>query len=226
MQSHPPYILIIEPGSNPIDAVSAIDPRITPESATIISIQPDGTSIKIEQIKDLRRSLQFTGSSGRVIIFHSFELATLEAQNALLKILEDLSEVHSFFLCTTRCDAVIPTIRSRCLIGARPSQKDAIISEEMNKVISEIEQGNCTSILGSPVVQATSLEAAREILVSCIAVLQPKIRSGDMWAVHAVQYAFEILSLSRSNNLNAQMSIDAWIIKAATTSQNRTILKK
>jgi len=53
---------------------------------------------------------------GRVMIVHGADLLGEEAANALLKTLEEPPDEARILLTTARPDAVLPTIRSRCMI--------------------------------------------------------------------------------------------------------------
>lgn len=67
--------------------------------------------VKIEQAKDIKKSLAFTSNNSRAFIF--FGLMTNEAQNSLLKIIEE-SEGTFFIFYSQKKDDYLPTILSRC----------------------------------------------------------------------------------------------------------------
>lgn len=80
-------------------------------------ITPEGQSISIEAIREL---LQFTKlkiasseSVQRVIVIAEAPLMTTEAQNALLKLLEEPPEGTLFILTANNAQRLLPTIRSR-----------------------------------------------------------------------------------------------------------------
>lgn len=76
------------------------------------------TSIGIEQIRDLQRKicLKPFNSSSKIAIIHPGELLTLEAQNALLKTLEETGETTILILTAGQKEALLPTVVSRCQI--------------------------------------------------------------------------------------------------------------
>lgn len=79
----------------------------------------EGKSIPIESIRELQRfiSLKIPGSEvhkiSRIIIIEDAHLLTTEAQNALLKTLEEPPESTLLVLTATSIDALLPTIQSR-----------------------------------------------------------------------------------------------------------------
>ena len=80
------------------------------------SLQPDGTTIKIDQIRALQPQLVLRSFAGRgkVCLIDSAELMTHEAANALLKTLEEPTAGTLIILISSRPEGLLATIRSRC----------------------------------------------------------------------------------------------------------------
>lgn len=81
-------------------------------------IAPTGQSISIEAIRELLSytKLKITNQQSgikRVIIIDDAQTMTTEAQNALLKLLEEPPEGTLFLLTTSNLHSLLPTIRSR-----------------------------------------------------------------------------------------------------------------
>ncbi len=81
-----------------------------------LSIQPEGQNIRIDQIKDLNRSLSFAPVSGdyRVSVIHQAESMTDEAANSFLKTLEEPPPGNILILKVAEPLDLLPTIVSRC----------------------------------------------------------------------------------------------------------------
>jgi DNA polymerase-3 subunit delta' len=81
-------------------------------------VRAEGTSIKIDQIRELQREAALSPVEGRwrVYIVRQMELATTEAANCLLKTLEEPPARVILILTTSDQDALLPTIVSRCQI--------------------------------------------------------------------------------------------------------------
>ncbi len=79
-------------------------------------IEPDGRSVKIDQIRDLRKQIALKPFSGsrHIVIIHQADRMTTEAQNALLKSLEEPEGGTVFFLVTEQQGTMLQTIVSRC----------------------------------------------------------------------------------------------------------------
>ncbi len=86
-------------------------------------IEPDGLRLKIDQVRALQHDLALSPIEGkfRVAIFDQFELATTEAQNALLKTLEEPPSYAVLVVLAADPELLLPTIVSRCqLLTLRP----------------------------------------------------------------------------------------------------------
>ena len=83
-----------------------------------LEIKPDGTSIKIEQIRELQKRIQEKPiiSNKKVYIIDDADLMTKEAQNCLLKTLEEPPEFATIILIGSNENAFLTTIKSRCMI--------------------------------------------------------------------------------------------------------------
>jgi DNA polymerase-3 subunit delta' len=79
-------------------------------------IEPDGAHVKIDQVRALQHDLSLRPVEGRyrVAIFDQFEVATIEAQNALLKTLEEPPDYVVLIVLASDPELLLPTIVSRC----------------------------------------------------------------------------------------------------------------
>jgi len=84
----------------------------------VVLVEPDGLSIKIEQVRDVVREIAGRPFEGRAraFVLDEAHLVTEQAQNALLKSLEEPAPTSHVFLVTASPQALLPTIRSRCQV--------------------------------------------------------------------------------------------------------------
>jgi len=83
----------------------------------VILIEPGETgSIKVDRIRDAVEKAAYRPFEGRrrVVIIDQADAVLVEAQNALLKTLEEPPSASSFVLVTSTPDVLLPTVRSRC----------------------------------------------------------------------------------------------------------------
>ena len=82
-----------------------------------IRVKPEGNSIKIAQIRNLQSDIVIKPHKKyKIYIIDKAEKMTLEAQNALLKTLEEPPEYAIIILVTNNKEGLLPNIRSRCEI--------------------------------------------------------------------------------------------------------------
>ena len=94
-----------------------LDTENVENSPDYINIYPDGNSIKIAQIRRLQTDIIVKPHNQyKIYIINQAESMTIEAQNALLKTLEEPPEYAIIILITSNKEALLDTIKSRCEI--------------------------------------------------------------------------------------------------------------
>ena len=85
--------------------------------AEIHSIGDEAGTIKIDEIKQLKKllKLQTPDDTKRIILIPDAERMTPEAQNSLLKVLEEPPKATYFLLSTSNKQKILPTIDSRVI---------------------------------------------------------------------------------------------------------------
>ena len=87
------------------------------EGTSLDVLEIDGASNNgVDNVRDLRESVQFTPAQGKFKIYYIDEVHMLStaAFNALLKTLEEPPEHVKFIFATTEPNKILPTILSRC----------------------------------------------------------------------------------------------------------------
>jgi DNA polymerase-3 subunit delta' len=111
-------------------------------------IEPIKSSIKIEQIREMRKEvgLKPFKNKKKVYIIDKAEKMTLEASNCLLKTIEEPPYYAIIILICSKIDPILPTIVSRCQIinfGLITSLK---IKELLLNKINDLEKGKAEII--------------------------------------------------------------------------------
>ncbi len=118
-----------------IEAGQHIDLMVTQAEA-------EGGTLKVEQVREVTKflSLKPYQSPFKIVIFLRFEEANANAQNALLKTLEE-APAHALILLTAdNAEQLLPTIVSRCeVLRLRPMQAEAVTEFLISKGV-EAEQ--------------------------------------------------------------------------------------
>lgn len=144
------------------------------------TIAPDGTFLKIDQIRELISMVRLKPYEGEVkfFILRDADAMNEESANAVLKTLEEPPPDTYLVLCTSRPDALLPTIRSRC----RMVRFQALPAEELLAVLHDrgladaearrramFADGSVGTALG---LDLAEVEARRQRVVDAIALLQ------------------------------------------------------
>ncbi len=98
-------------------------------------IEPEGTTISVDAIRDARADmyLSSTEEETKVYIIDHAEAMTVQAQNALLIVLEEPPTNLMILLLTDRADALLPTIRSRAALLRMSLLTTAEMDEALRK---------------------------------------------------------------------------------------------
>ena len=107
-------------------------------------ITHDKTSISVNDIREQLNndiSIKPYSSEYKIYIIPDANKMTEQAQNALLKTIEEPPVYAIIILLTENCDSLLPTIRSRCVtLTMNPIEKDKICTYLENKFQLEPEQ--------------------------------------------------------------------------------------
>lgn len=98
-------------------------------------IEPDGASLKIEQIREFQSKVAEKPiiSKRKVYIINDSDKMTKEAQNCLLKTLEEPPEYVTIILIGSNENKFLSTIKSRCMI----LHFNKISNDEIEKILEE-----------------------------------------------------------------------------------------
>ncbi|MDX9872471.1 MAG: DNA polymerase III subunit delta' [Clostridia bacterium] len=108
---------------------SACQKALAGNHPDILCIVPDGTAIKIGQIREVQEKASFKHYEGayKVIILDEADKLTAEAANSLLKILEEPPVQTVFILLAEELSRLPVTVASRCqVIPFKLLEKDAL----------------------------------------------------------------------------------------------------
>ena len=130
-----------------------------------LCIEPDGNSIKIDQIRNLQKEIQEKPiiSNKNVYIIDDADLMTKEAQNCLLKTLEEPPEFAIIILIGSNENAFLPTIKSRCMILHFNILSDLEIKSYLQEQYNELNvTQSMLDIAGGSIGRAINLKDKQE----------------------------------------------------------------
>lgn len=126
------------------------DSEVERNYVDIIEVRPSGKSIGVDEVRRIigeANIMPFEGNR-KVIIIYNGELMTTQAQNALLKTVEEPQPGVYFIILTKTLDNLLPTIRSRCAIH----RLAPISRQEMLRYITAVH-----GLSGEPLAEAASI---------------------------------------------------------------------
>ena len=119
-----------------------LDTYITKQAISPFDVQrvTGENSLGIEEIRDMQKQLHLKPLKGsqKVIVLENAQTLTTEAQNAMLKVLEEPPSHALFFLSTNSADVFLPTILSRCTLVALEEDKKELTPEQINKLEEDL----------------------------------------------------------------------------------------
>jgi DNA polymerase III delta prime subunit len=124
----------------------------------ITTFQPE-TSLGIEEVRELQKKtyLKPFKSHDKAIIIFDAQRATIEAQNALLKLLEE-PPAHTYILLTANATRdFLPTVLSRCQIISLDKHEEEVILEQ-----DEVIDSLCTASIAEKLVLAQNITKNKE----------------------------------------------------------------
>lgn len=105
-------------------------------------LETESLAIGVEEIRRLKKAMAL----GQSVVIPAAQKLTEEAQNALLKTLEEPPENTSLVLITTDLDTLLPTVVSRCHVIELPKEPLAPLGSETKKIFQAIDKND--SLLG------------------------------------------------------------------------------
>ena len=137
-------------------------------------IEPDGNSLKIEQIRQMQRKIIEAPiiSQNKVYIINDADLMTIEAQNCLLKTLEEPPEFVTIILIGSNENSFLSTIKSRCTIIKFQDIENGQIKDYLKSKYDIIVSDNLLEIFGGSIGKAEKLKDKQELYNSIIEIIE------------------------------------------------------
>jgi DNA polymerase III delta prime subunit len=176
-------------------------------------------SIGIEEIKLLHQKifLKPINSDQKIIILDDAHLLTTEAQNALLKVLEEPPERTIIILSSDTTDALLPTIISRCQIVELENERIGLTSSEItefDKFLDELSFMRVGDRLKKAEELAKDKENALVWIAKLILHLREKILTDeiDLNIVENIKLLQKLHTLLKTTNTNPRFAIEATLL--------------
>lgn len=204
-----PPILLVAAASQAEDWIAINSDALFTDSI-VTHIQPEKNQITIGQIRQLKQSLITLPKNSQLIILHQFHTARSEAQNALLKTLEEKPSSVSVLMITQSRDSILPTIQSRSRIIT--IEQEEILPDQVIQDLLQTYQSQPEAIFAHPTMQNLDADAAISVCDQIILFLR-RCLSSDPTVAGMLSHTLHIRSQITTNNLNPQLAVDRIVIR-------------
>lgn len=192
------------------------------------SVKQNTQSIGIEDIKQMQKKifLKPIKSKLKAIIIDEAELLTIEAQNALLKILEEPPEHTIIILSSETQETLLPTILSRCQLIQLEEEQQTLSEKEREELQIFLEEFSRWGI-GERLKKAEQLAKDKEkaiewitklIIVSRENMLQSNNKTMKQW--NSLIKSFQTLHTTlKTTNVNPRFAIENTLLQLTSRDQ-------
>lgn len=153
-------------------------------------VEPDGLSIKKQQIQDLQEEFSKKGveSSRKVYMISDADKMSVSAANSLLKFLEEPNSQTTAFLLSEQPQQLLPTILSRCqILSFKPLSPLAMINQLTENGVNPMKAPLLAQL-------TNNLDEAYELNV-------------DDWFAQAQKIVLKLYEVLRKNSLEAMVTL-------------------
>lgn len=170
----------------------------------IYRYHPVKTEFSIDLIRDIKRCIITSTSHPRLIVLFAFNTASHEAQNALLKTIEESTAHVLFLMIVNRADTLLPTLQSRSItISLDPPGQSSSIAHTF--LIDDL----ITLYAGAPLTRDTAHTLLLQ-QISCMRTALPK----HPILLPIMKKAIRFSDLLYRNNIQPQLAVDAITLDA------------
>lgn len=178
---------------------SALFPQTHSLDQLVIEPEP---SIGIDAIRAAQSFLispPLKSTSKRIIVIDAHAM-TVEAQNSMLKILEEPQSYAQIILLTASIDLLLPTVQSRCQI-IQLQIKPEKISVEAVSLAAKLELASISEKIALAQPFAKSKQEAIEIIKQLLHTQQAELSStGSLKQVNRIEAMFDALTKLQANS--------------------------
>lgn len=181
------------------------------EDDLFFEIIPLTGEYSVNEIKEVIKETKTYFRQRRIYIFKNFQLSSIEAQNAFLKVLEEPPHQVQFILTTNNPDSILPTIRSRTKIINLGKKPDLELDKYIETSLSSLIKEKKLNILSDGKFISKTKEDGLKILDQIILFFKNRLTT-DKNSPLILKEILKKKSLMESNNLNPQLTVDHILI--------------
>lgn len=170
-------------------------------------IFPQKQEISLPQIKEIKKRIMLYNPQNSLYVLYNFHISSPEAQNALLKALEEHRSSIHFILEVRNIHTVLTTIRSRSIIAKISSKESTTDSNFYRQVEKFISNAN-SSLLENTYLKGYAKDVDPLVIIDqIIAFFHVRIAT-DSKAPEILHKALDTRYLVENNHIDPQLAID------------------
>lgn len=206
---------------------------IHPLDITRISIKH---AIGIDTVREIKRAVMlkpFKGKTKAVVIEDAHTL-TSQAQNALLKTLEEPPDNTIILLLTTNADLLLPTILSRCQVIQLPTNNKQLTTDELSTLNSALstlleheigEKLILAETIGKDRETATAwlekmILVTRQLLINEVVKISPNPPAGGSRYLNILRLLQRAHALLSTTNVNPRFTLETLFLSFSSNNSD------
>lgn len=184
-----------------------LETKAREKKSIIIKLEPVTSEYSIDQIRGIQKEVNIRQPITRLYILEEFDRASLEAQNAFLKLLEEPPENVEFLLVVSNHYNLLPTLVSRTKIIRLEREFKSKKGTDVSMALSIFVSKKKLSSLDFSKFTISSKEDAIKILTEMLFFFRERLLI-DTFAPGIIKEIFHVDDLIKNNNLNPQLALD------------------
>lgn len=176
----------------------------------ITTIEPEKNELTISQMRTMIKDISYARNKLHMVVIHSFDSASGEVQNSLLKTVEEPPENVFIVLFAQQIHTILPTILSR--VSVRREEKKHTDMKYQSTVQAIFSAASYGEALGMNEINKLDTKQAHELSSELIAEGRVRMKQG-VFSPTTLKTLLELRNLLLSNNLNPQLAIDNMVLE-------------
>jgi hypothetical protein len=212
-----PHIIVTESEAEAEEYVSSFSKNHAVKPHNIERIFPEKKELGIGQVRQLQKAMIYSSNEVRVYVVYWFDTASIEAQNAFLKTLEEPVENSQLILVVKSASHLLPTVLSRVsVISLSPVNGEAGDTKAFDTLLDDMISLHHLKPIGDPLMSTKSKENPADMLSDFIAFFRKRLER-DPKAAEILRAILAKRILVEHNNVDAQNAVDSILIQIYST---------
>ncbi len=207
-----PLILVSKNQNNHEEYISDFisKQKILPYS--VFRVKPVKDEVGIDQIREIKKETVVFDKNKRLFVIYAFDTASVEAQNAILKTLEEKSGHNQFILLAFNIYHILQTVQSRSKVVKLDKIGRSEIDAETMQLMNKLKTDTNFSFLNSKSVYGINKIEAIVLIDKLLDYYKSRLSIETKAAPIIIRKCLQIRKLIQDNNLNSQLAVDNLLI--------------